>query len=301
MGESTLASGNLSTAWGIFTEASGNISTALGDRVSAKSSAEIALGSYNTDYAPNSTSSWDDDDRLFGIGNGTSDTDRSDAMVVLKNGNTGIGISDPQHRLAVKVNTNTTPNGDGLGIVNVYSSNYWNVHMSGAYLRFSYNNSNVSYINSATGAYVETSDRSLKENIQPLTNNVLDKLQQINVVQYNYKRDKTKTQTTGVIAQELKELFPDFVHQDGKNDKMGVNYAGLSLVAIQGIQEQQEQIEKLESENKVQQEQIDQLKSNNEERQEQMKDQQEQMDKLKASNKALQEKVDRIVKEIDKN
>ena len=223
---------------------------------------------------------------MFGIGNGTSDTDRSDAMVVLKNGNTGIGISDPQHRLAVKVNTNTTPNGDGLGIVNVDNSNYWNMHMSGAYLRFSYNNNNVSYI-SGIGAYVQTSDRSLKENIQPITQNVLNKLQQINVVQYNYKRDKTKTQTTGVIAQELKELFPDFVHQDGKNDKMGVNYAGLSLVAIQGIQEQQEQIEKLESENKKQQEQ--------------MKDQQEQMDKLKASNKALQEKVDRILKLIDEN
>ena len=84
----------------------------------------------------------------------------------------------------------------------------------------------------------------------------MDKLQQINVVQYNYKRDKTKTQTTGVIAQELKELFPDFVHHDGKNDKMGVNYPGLSLVAIQGIQEQQEHIDKLESENKEQQEQM---------------------------------------------
>ena len=128
-------------------------------------------------------------------------------------------------------------------------------------LAFNYNNNNVSYINSATGAYVQTSDRSLKENIQPITQNVLDKLQQINVLQYNYKRDKTKTQTTGVIAQELKQLFPDFVHHDGKNSKLGVNYAGLSLVAIQGIQEQQEQIDKLEVENKEQQEQIDQLES----------------------------------------
>ena len=128
-------------------------------------------------------------------------------------------------------------------------------------MAFNLNNNNVSYISGFTGAYVQTSDRSLKENIQPITQGVLDKLQQINVVQYNYKRDKTKTQTTGVIAQELKELFPDFVHHDGKNDKMGVNYAGLSLVAIQGIQEQQKQIEKLESENKVQQEQLDQLES----------------------------------------
>ena len=259
-GQATQASGGFSTAWGDNTEASGDKSTAWGDHISAKSGAETALGRYNTNYTPSSIF-WNADDRLFGIGNGTSYANRSDAMVVLKNGNTGIGLSNPQHRLAVKVNTNTTPNGDGLGIVNVDNSNYWNVHMSTNFLRFSYNNNNVSHISQSSGAYVQTSDRSLKENIKPLTQNVLDKLQQINVVQYNYKRDKTKTQTTGVIAQELKELFPDFVHQDGKNDKMGVNYAGLSLVAIQGIQEQQQQIDKLEAENKNQQEQLDKLES----------------------------------------
>ena len=145
-GFETEASADQSTAWGEDAVASGVMSTAWGYDVKAKSKAETALGLYNTDYTPNSTLFWNADDRLFGIGNGIGDTDRSDAMVVLKNGNTGIGLSNPQHRLAVKVNTNNTPNGDGLGIVNADFSNYWNVHMSSNFLRFSYNNNNKSYI-----------------------------------------------------------------------------------------------------------------------------------------------------------
>ncbi|MBS3737750.1 tail fiber domain-containing protein [Mesohalobacter halotolerans] len=133
--------------------------------------------------------------------------------------------------------------------------------MSTAFLRFSYENNNVSYINDFSGAYVQTSDRSLKENIRPAQANILDKLNQIKVVKYNYKRDKSKTEITGVIAQEIQEVFPEFVHQDEKSDKLGVNYAGLSLIAIQGIQELQLQIDKLKSENKNQQEQIDKLNS----------------------------------------
>ena len=98
-GSLTEASATRSTAWGSSTEATGVNATAWGRQVSAKSYLETGLGRYNTDYTPNSTTSWNANDRLFGIGNGTSLFNRSDAMVVLKNGKTGIGISNPQHRL----------------------------------------------------------------------------------------------------------------------------------------------------------------------------------------------------------
>jgi len=101
LGIGATASGYISTAIGYDSRASGNISMALGYNTLARSGREIVLGSCNTDYTPVTTSSWNTADRLFVIGNGVSMDNRSDAMVVLKNGNTGIGISTPAARLHV--------------------------------------------------------------------------------------------------------------------------------------------------------------------------------------------------------
>jgi hypothetical protein len=49
---------------------------------------------FATDYAPNSTNSYDANDRLFSIGNGTSGN-RHNALTILKNGNVGIGVETP--------------------------------------------------------------------------------------------------------------------------------------------------------------------------------------------------------------
>lgn len=257
-GFATKALGARSTAWGHNTEASGVSSTAWGWNTEAKSGYETALGRFNTDYTPMSSTAWNLNDRLFVIGNGTSTSNRSDAMVILKNGNTGIGISDPEHKLAVEVTNNTTPNGDGIGIVNTESNSYWNIHMSSAFLRFSLNNNNVSYL-SNTGAYVQSSDKRLKENIIPLEDGVLQKVNNINTVFYNYKNDENKVKTIGVIAQELKLLFPEFVFQDENSEYMGVDYAGLSVVAIKALQEQQSEIEELKAKNQALEQKINQI------------------------------------------
>ncbi|MEC7405951.1 MAG: tail fiber domain-containing protein, partial [Bacteroidota bacterium] len=57
-----------------------------GDNTTAKSYAEVAIGLFNTDYTPASTSSWQSGDRLFVIGNGSSASAKSDAMIVYKSG-----------------------------------------------------------------------------------------------------------------------------------------------------------------------------------------------------------------------
>ena len=87
IGVYTIASGNTSLAIGVQTEASGDYSTTLGQYTTAKSFVETTLGSYNTDYIPASTNSWDTTDRLFVIGNGQDSSNRSDALIVYKNGN----------------------------------------------------------------------------------------------------------------------------------------------------------------------------------------------------------------------
>ncbi len=97
MGEYSASSGNASIATGGWTNASGNFSTAMGIYNTAPSFGETVIGSYNTAYTPSGIDSWVAGDRLFVIGNGT-DTgplQRSNAMTVLKNGNTGIGTDTP--------------------------------------------------------------------------------------------------------------------------------------------------------------------------------------------------------------
>jgi len=69
------------------TTTSGFASTAMGRETTAESLGQTTLGMFSTAKAGNATS-YVDTDRLFVIGNGTSVTNRSDALVMLKNGDT---------------------------------------------------------------------------------------------------------------------------------------------------------------------------------------------------------------------
>jgi hypothetical protein len=115
MGRETSAKGSYSLATGYLTMAgefastamgNGSIalapySTAIGDNVGAISAYETVIGRWNTDYSPVSPTGWNGADRLFVIANGQSKDIRSDALVVLKNGNVGIGSNTPAHSLVV--------------------------------------------------------------------------------------------------------------------------------------------------------------------------------------------------------
>ena len=89
-GLTTLAIGNSSVAMGDASNASGSISLAAGLGVTAPSFAETAVGVYNTTYT-GSASSFVSTDRVFTVGNGTGASTRSDAFIVLKNGEVKIG------------------------------------------------------------------------------------------------------------------------------------------------------------------------------------------------------------------
>jgi hypothetical protein len=88
MGRNTRATQEYSTSMGNTTTASGDVSTAMGVGSNAFSYAETAIGIYNTTYTPTSTTDINSTDRLFVVGNGTSSSALSDALVMLKNGNT---------------------------------------------------------------------------------------------------------------------------------------------------------------------------------------------------------------------
>jgi hypothetical protein len=141
LGTGTTASGIASTALGYGAEASGTYSVALGEEsaasgksalacnrfTTAPSFAETVIGQYNELYSPSGITSFMTGDRLFVIGNGTSTAARSNALTVLKNGNIGIGISNPgNNRLYVKYNSanpaafieNTHSSGIGMKVEN---------------------------------------------------------------------------------------------------------------------------------------------------------------------------------------
>ncbi len=91
LGFYTEATGLSSIAMGEGCIASGNISSVMGLGTTAEAYAQTTVGLYNTELAiTNGTGSYVAETRLFVVGNGTGNSNRSDAMVVLKNGNTTI-------------------------------------------------------------------------------------------------------------------------------------------------------------------------------------------------------------------
>lgn len=102
-----------------------------------------------------------------------------------------------------------------------------------------------------------SSDRRLKENIQPLENS-LEKIVQLQGVQYDYK-DKNKfgdRHQIGVIAQDVEEIFPEVVVTDQSTGLKAVAYDHLIAPLIEALKiiyqttlKSDERIAKLEAEN----------------------------------------------------
>jgi hypothetical protein len=102
LGNENTVAGSYSVVLGNNSAASGEKASVFGDHLMARSGFETVVGRFNVDVVnPNSTDSWHVNDRLFVVGNGTADNSRSDAMVILKNGNTGVGTSNPLSKFEV--------------------------------------------------------------------------------------------------------------------------------------------------------------------------------------------------------
>ena len=150
------------------------------------------------------------------------------------------------------------------------------------------------------GSIVQTSDYRLKDNIRSLTDadGCLDKIMDMNVVEYNMKQREFETHVTsldnadeiereeeliargmssqdiakykkvdkgcalwyeenspiiknkhyGLIAQELKEIYPDLV-DEGQDGYLGINYTEIIPLLIRSIQELNAKVEQYENGN----------------------------------------------------
>ncbi|MBP6925776.1 MAG: tail fiber domain-containing protein [Candidatus Pacebacteria bacterium] len=218
LGNESVASGDSSFAIGFSSQASGlksiaigpqdavssgNSSIAIGSEISALSGSETVMGVANTLYTPFDTSGINLNDRLFVIGNGVLGS-TSDALTILKNGQTGIGIDNFEDIL------NHVTGGDGMLQVNGDIAAAGDVYATGIML---------------------TSDRNLKSNIK----NLSEGLSAVNELRpVSYTMNSNGTYQLGFIAQEVQGVLPELVNE-GKS--LSLNYIGIIPVLTNAIQE----------------------------------------------------------------
>ena len=126
------------------------------------------------------------------------------------------------------------------------------VHVrTGSTYRAQISNTGIGRFGNDVVAYYNFSDKRLKTNIKPTTNN-LDKVLKLNPVEYNWKEGYRKDKKEiGLIAQEVEKIIPEVVRENQRlNDNTlykQIDYEHLVSTLIGAVQEQQKQIDELKS------------------------------------------------------
>lgn len=107
-----------------------------------------------------------------------------------------------------------------------------------------YANGNAMFAGTVTAkSHVNSSDIRLKENIKSISEDI-DKIEDIEFFEFNYKSDKNKIKSYGVIAQDLEKVGLDnLVVEDDKGYK-SVDYTALIMLELQRLREKNAVMEK---------------------------------------------------------
>ena len=214
--------GEGSFAFGFNTKASGEFSAAWGANTIAPSAYETALGYNNLDYSPANPTGWNENDRLFVIGNGDSPLTRHNALTILKNGKIGLNnVTSPSYLLELPNNSN---NNEGTAIAYAWDT------------------------------YSDTRIKSQQKELQYGLKEILALKPKSYIHHSSYVKngilsiDKSNGEKTiGLIAQEVNKIIPEAVSvpENEENTLWSMNYEKLIPVLIKAIQEQQQTIENL--------------------------------------------------------
>lgn len=265
-GTFVLANGWGSYASGLNCFSTGQHSFAHGSDLEAKAWGCFVLGTSNDPIDASSEESWVHTDPIFMIGNGGFTANRSNAFVILKNAVTGIGFTPTADAASWgMLQIKNTPGKDHFTVVQNTTSNRWGASVPDAGtadLFLKYNGTSKGKFSIVNGAYTLVSDARMKKDIAPL-NAVLPGLLKLQAYQYHYlDNNNTDPVSHGFIAQEVAKIFPSFVSQAGEKDGekiLGIDYNNFTVLAIKGIQEQQQIIDNQQSLIEQQQQQIDEL------------------------------------------
>lgn len=167
----------------------------------------------------------------------------NDGIWIREGGNVGIRTWTPGN-YPLMVNQTTA---FGLAINNQSDGSLWEIFSHGSTdLWFLHGASLRGTIDGSTGVYTSISDRRFKRDIRPLDSS-LGGIMKLKPSNYQMKTTDSGKREIGFIAQEVKDQFPELVHEN-IDDKTGesiytLNYTGIIVVAVKAIQEQQEIIE----------------------------------------------------------
>jgi hypothetical protein len=212
------------------------------------------FGRWNTRSTPVAVNSWAPSDRLFVIGNGTSDTNRNNAVTVLKNGNVGMGLLDnfnPLSTLHINgANLSSSDADSGTLIIGHNNNTRLAIDNNQIMVRSNTNNPVTLKLQpfggdvSVGGTVVHSSDRRLKRDIKKLEYG-LDEVLLLEPKQYFWKnRANQDLESLGVIAQEIQKIIPNVVLEGTDTQKtLSVSYTELIPVLINAIKEQQQIID----------------------------------------------------------
>lgn len=295
LGTLVKANGHSSIAFGGASKANGGYSTAMGLQTIANQSNGMAIGQYNDPIVTIGTGiSVNQESPLFIVGNGNSLSNRSNAMVIQKNGNIGIGTNTPTDKLevhdgrivirlgqqAITMSGNealgyahfdvggTTHSDDHIvigdtagvnkvGIGTPSPTQMMDVNGNGRFRNVGNGSSSNDLRLTSDGTLTtNTSDARLKENVSTLEK-ALEKVSQLRGVSFTWKEDPAAGTQHGLIAQEVLPVVPELVFKNG--EYYGLDYSEMVGLFVEAIKELKEENDALKNEMTRMQNQINEL------------------------------------------
>ncbi|MES2850120.1 MAG: tail fiber domain-containing protein [Bacteroidota bacterium] len=189
-----------------------------------------------------------------------------DAMT-LTNGNVGIGKTPETASNDSRLQVKQQGIQNGIGVESADNSNHWDLFVTGASVsdfQLYYNGALKGTFDNVTGAYTANSDRRLKKDVTP-QQAVLNNVMQLQAYQYHYLDNRPADRfSNGFMAQDVQKLFPDAVVENEMKDgekRLGINYQYFTVLAIKGLQEQQQKIQLQDNKIQSQEERIAKLEA----------------------------------------
>ena len=182
---------------------------------------------------------------VFAIGQ--ADDFGTDTRFVIDNsGNVGIGITDSSN-YGARLNVKMSGGSNNAMIASINSSTSGTRRHIDFFDGSGTSRKGAIETNGTSTTYSTTSDRRLKDNIQPITD-ATEKLMTMNPVTHTWISSPDEPRVHGFIAQEMQEVVPEAISGDKDSEEMmSMDYGRITPVLVAALQEANKKISELEA------------------------------------------------------